>query len=89
MGAEDLDHLDIAQVGVAADAVGLAEPAFLQDGQQRVGVIVNMQPVAHLAAVAIDRDGLALHGPQHHRRDQLLGELIGPVIVRAVGDDHR
>ena len=44
---------------------------------------------AHLHAVAIDGQRLARQGVDDHQRDQLFREVIGPVVVAAVGGDHR
>ena len=49
------------------------------------GVVLDVEPVADVVAVAVDRQGLALQGVEDHQRDQLLGELVGAVVVRAVG----
>ena len=52
-------------------------------------VILDVQPVAHVAAVAVDRQRPPLERVQDHQRNQLLRKLIRPVVVRAVGDQHR
>src|SRR5690606_23364228 len=36
-----------------------------------------------------DRQRLAIQRVEDDQRDQLLGEVIGAVVVRAVGDQHR
>jgi len=38
--------------------------------------------------VAVDRQRLALQGVEDHQRDELLGELVRPVVVRTVGHQH-
>ena len=52
-------------------------------------MVLDVEPVAHVAAVAVDRQRLALERVQDHERDQLLGELEGAVVVRAVRDERR
>jgi hypothetical protein len=50
-------------------------------------VVLDVDPVAHVQAVAVDGEGLALERVQDHEGDQLLGELVRAVVVRAAGDD--
>ncbi|MNP55638.1 hypothetical protein D3C76_1502990 [compost metagenome] len=51
-------------------------------------MIFDKQPVAHLLAVAIDRQRLAGQRVENHQGNQLLGEVKRPVVVRAVGQQH-
>ena len=52
-------------------------------------MVRHVQPVADLLAVAIHRQRLAGQCVDDHQRDQLLGEVVGPVVVAAVGGEHR
>lgn len=83
-GAELVDEIEIAHLGAAADAVGLARFAPFEDDAQRAGVIVDMQPVADVAAVAVDRQRLATQRVVNDPGDQLLRQLPRAVVVRAV-----
>src|SRR3546814_15414414 len=47
------------------------------------------RPVAHVLALAIDRQRPALQRRKDHQRDQLLGKLVGAVVVGAVAGDNR
>ena len=58
--ADRVHHLDVLLLGIAANVVGLAGPAFGERHADRLTVVGDIQPVAHLPAVAVDRDGLAL-----------------------------
>ena len=51
-------------------------------------VILDVQPVADVAAVAVDRQRPPVERVQDHQRDQLLGKLKRPVVVRAVRDQR-
>ena len=51
-------------------------------------MVLDVEPVAHVAAVAVDRQALPLDRVQDHERDQLLGELERAVVVRAVREQH-
>ena len=48
----------------------------------------DVEPVADLEAVAVDRERLAGEGVVDHQGDELFGELIRAVVVGAVGDER-
>ena len=52
-------------------------------------MVLDVEPVAHLLAVAVDRQRLAGEGVDDHQRDQLLGKMKRAVVVGAVGRQHR
>ena len=64
-------------------------PALREREQNARAVVLDVEPVAHVAAVAVDGQRLALHGVQDHERDQLLRELVRAVVVGAVGEQRR
>jgi len=74
---------------VAADVVGFAGLAFFYDFVQGAGVVFYKQPVADLVAFAVDRERFAFQSVEDHQRHQLFREVIGTVVVGAVGDQHR
>ncbi|KFB66919.1 MAG: hypothetical protein CAPSK01_003858 [Candidatus Accumulibacter vicinus] len=72
----------------AADIVGLAGTTGFKDAPDGTAVVLDVEPVANLLAVAIDGQGLAGEGIDDDQWDQLLGEVVGAVVVRAVGGEH-
>jgi hypothetical protein len=64
-----------------------AWPAALEDGVDAAAEVLDVEPVAHLAPVAVDRQRVAVQRVQDTKRDQLLGVLARPVVVRAAADD--
>jgi len=52
-------------------------------------MVVHVQPVPDLHAIAVDRQGFAGAGVQNHERDQFFGELTRAVVVGAVADADR
>ena len=52
-------------------------------------MIVDEQPVANIEPSAIDRHRLAREPLDDGQRDELLRELVRPVIVRAIGEQDR
>ena len=83
---EDLDEVDVLPFVEAADVVGLGHLALVEDEVDGPGVVLHVEPVAHVLALAIDRQGLAVADVIDEQRDQLLRELIRAVVVAAVGD---
>ena len=59
-----------------ADVVRLARDPFVQYLIDAVAVVVHMQPVAHLLAVAVDRDIRAVQRVRDRDGEQLLRVLI-------------
>ena len=84
-GAYLVDQVDIARLILAADVVAAADLAARQHGQQGIGVVFDIKPVADVCPSAINRDRFARQGVQDHDRDQLFGEMEGAVVVGAVG----
>ena len=49
-------------------------------------VILHIQPVPDVQALAVHRQGLVVQGVGDHQGDQLLGEVVGPVVVGAAAE---
>ena len=60
----DVHNLKIRFFVSSADVVGLADFSASENGADGIAVIRNIQPVAHILAIAIHWDGLAVHGVQ-------------------------
>ncbi len=88
-GADRAHDVDVGLLVPAADVVGLAWRAARQHLADRAAVVGHVQPVAHVEAIAVHRQRLAGQGIDDHQRNQLLRELPGAVVVRAVGRQHR
>src|SRR5215210_2851526 len=86
---EDPPHyLHVLQLVGPAGVVGLTRAAGLEHGVDGAAEILDEQPVAHLAAVAVHGERVAVEGVQHHQRNQLLGMLPRAVVVRAAADQR-
>src|SRR4051794_13986636 len=55
-----VDHIDVLALVGAADVVRLARAAALQHRVDAAAEVLDIQPVAHLAAVAVDGQGVAM-----------------------------
>ena len=87
-GVDDhLDDVDVLPLVETTDVVGLGNQALVEDEVDGTGVVLDEQPVAHVLALAIHGQRLAVADVVDEQRNQLLRELIGAVVVRAVGDD--
>ena len=80
------DDLEVVLLAVGADEVGLAEPALLEDRDDGVVVVVDVDPVAHVEARAVELGLGALEDVGDLAGDELLDVLARAVVVRAVGD---
>src|SRR5690554_1202702 len=87
--AEGVHDFDVLFFVMAADVVGFAGFAFGDDFVEGAGVIFHKQPVADLVAFAVDRERLAFQGVEDHQRDELFREVVGAVVVGAIGDQYR
>ena len=87
--AEQVDDIEVGHFGVAPDVVHAAGLAGFEHALDGAAVIGDEQPVASLLPVAVHGQLLAFQGVDEHQRNQLLGKLERPVVVRAVGDHHR
>ena len=90
IGAGQLDqplrHLEVLVLVAAADVVDLAGPALAQDELDPGAVVLDVEPVPHLAAVAVQRQRLAVERVGDEQRDELLRILVRAVRVRAARD---
>ena len=72
-----------------ADVVRLPLAAVLQDELDGATVVVDVEPLAAVSARGVERELEVVERVRDEERDQLLGELARPVVVRAVRDRHR
>ena len=62
--------------------------SFRPDAGDGRTVIADVNPVADVQTVAVDRHRLIAQQVADEQRDQLLGELVGTVVVAAARDDR-
>ena len=85
-GAQDVD---VVLLAVGADEVGLAVAAAGEDVPDGARVVLGVDPVADVLAVAVELGALAVDDVGDLARDELLDVLERAVVVRAVGDRGR
>ena len=79
-------HGDVVPLAVRADQVGLADTAPGQDGPYAAGVVLGVDPVAHVLALAVQLRADALEDVSDLAWDELLHVLVRAVVVGAVGN---
>ena len=82
---ENLDYVYVLPFVEAAYVVGLGYAAAVEDGVYGTCVIFDIEPVAHVFALAVDRQRLAVADVVDEQRYQLFRELVRAVVVGAVG----
>ena len=60
-----MGELQIGTLIIAADVVHLTGDAALQDGEDGLAVVINVDPVANIEAVSVERDLLAFEQIAH------------------------
>jgi hypothetical protein len=85
---EGLRHPDVLLVVVGTDVVHLPRLADPGDELQGAAVVLHVQPVTHLAAVAVQGERLVPHGAGDEQGHHLLHVLAGTDVVGRAGDDH-
>jgi hypothetical protein len=84
-----VDHIQVGLLAVSADVVDFTGPALFQYRHDRPAMVLHVQPVADVGTIPIDRYFPAVQRMVNHQRNELFRELVGPVIVGAVGGQGR
>ena len=86
---DNLYDVDVLPLVESSDVVCLRHVSFMEYKVDGTGMVFNIEPVAHILALAIYRQRLTVTYVVDKQRYQFLGELIRAVVVRAVGHDGR
>lgn len=86
-GLEDhAQHGDVVLLPVGSDEVGLPHVALGEDVPDGRGVVLGVDPVAHVLAPPVELGADAVDDVGDLPGDELLHVLVGAVVVGAVGD---
>lgn len=86
-GLEDhAQHGNVVLLAVGSDEVGLPHPALREDVPDGRGVVLGVDPVADVLALAVELGADAVDDVGDLPGDELLHVLVGAVVVGAVGD---
>ena len=80
------EHGDVVPLAVGADEVGLPRAALGQDVPDGAGVVLGVDPVADVLALAVEFRLDPVDDVRDLPGDELLHVLVGAVVVGAVGD---
>ena len=86
------DHpyqVDVLPFVEASDVVRVGDLAPVEDHVDGPRVVFHVQPVAHVLPAAVHRQRPSVADIVDEQRDELLRELVGPVVVRTVGHQRR
>src|SRR3546814_17516955 len=67
-GTDGTNHLNVRLLRISADIVGFPWSAPCKHGMQRPGMILDIEPITYVAAVAIDRQWFASQGDRKSTR---------------------
>ncbi len=87
--AEQLNQINVFPFVKAANVVRFAESSVMENRVDGAGMIDHKQPVANVFALAVHGQGFVLLNVMNHQRNQLFGEMIRAVVVRAVRQHNR
>ena len=79
-------HGDVVLLAICADEVGLPHAALREDVPDGAGVVLGVDPVAHVLALPVELGAHAVDYVGDLPGDELLHVLVGAVVVGAVGD---
>lgn len=86
-GREDhAQDRDIVPLAIGPDEVGLPHAALGEDVPHSGAVVLGVDPVAHVLALAVELGAHAVDDVRDLPGDELLHVLVGAVVVGAVGD---
>ena len=86
---QTLNHVEIAAFIARADVVNTAGPAVFQSHQDGATMVLDVNPIAHVHAVTINRNGFAVHCIRQGQRQKLLGKLPWTIVVAREYDPFR
>ena len=89
MLTDRFDDGQIASLASCTDVVSMSRRPAFEDGDERPGMVVDIEPIANVLASAVDGQRTSKKRIGDGQRDQLLRELIGAIVIAAIGEQHR
>ena len=87
--ADQFYDIDVFHLVMSAYIVNLAYTSFVDDQVDGTAVILNIEPVADIFTLSVNREWFVVQSVGDHQRDQLFREVIRAVVVGAAADGHR
>ena len=73
---------------MTADVIHLAYSSVMDYEVYSFTMILYVEPIAHVLALSVYGEGLIVERISDHKRNELFGEVIGAVVVRAAADGN-
>ena len=86
---DDPYQVDVLPFVEAPDVVRVGDFALVEDHVDGPCVVLDVEPVADVLPAAVHRQRPSVADIVDEQRDELLRELVGPVVVRTVGHQRR
>ena len=83
------DDVDISPLGISAEVIDFTVAPAVDCRHNATAVIVDVNPVAHIQSLSVDRQLASVPDIVYHQRNKFLRVLIGPVVVAATSHHHR
>ena len=83
---DGLQDMDVVPLAVCTDEIGFADATFCENVPYRTRVVLGVNPVADVLAVAVELGTDAADDVGDLTGNELLHVLVGAVVVGAVGD---
>ena len=74
-------YIDIFHFVVTADIINFAHSAVVNNKIYCFAMILNIKPIAHIFALAVNGKRLIIQCIRYHKRNKLFWEMIRPVVV--------
>ena len=84
---EHFDDIDVLPLVEPADVVRLRDAPLVEDDVDGPRVVLHVEPVPHILSLPVYRQRFSMPDVVDEQRDQFLGELVGAVVVTAVGNN--
>ena len=79
-------NLKVAALAISTNEIRLPNRPFGQNRPNGAGVILNMNPIAHIKTVAIQLGAFTMFNACNGMRDEFLGMLVRTVVITAIGN---
>src|SRR5690554_292096 len=86
--AKQVNEVDVLPFVEAANVVGLAHFSLVKNHIDGCGMVLHIQPVANVVALAVNRNGLFVQDVVDGQGQQFFRKLVGSVVVGTVADDY-
>ena len=86
---DEFYDINIFHLIVSADVVDFSDGSVAQDQINRLTVILDIQPVAHIESLSVYRKRLICQRICDHKRNEFFRELVRAVVVGTAADRHR